>query len=195
MEKRHYRFYGGLLSAQEHWLNKMSEKGYRLIESKKLLYRFEKCKPGQFQYRIEFIGEKSKTNAENYRNFLEEMGYKVFYKNINLNYSVGKIRCRPWADRNGPIATNATTYNRELLIIENERDDMPFELHTSFKDKETYYKSLCKPWLSLFLLCSMLNIINLSLAFCAISLTALIPPLLYLAEIFKLKQDAKIKEW
>ncbi len=27
------------------------------------------------------------------------MGYKVFYKNINLNYSVGKVRLRPWAEK------------------------------------------------------------------------------------------------
>ena len=31
MSKKCYRFFGGLLTAQEHWLNKMSEKGYRLI--------------------------------------------------------------------------------------------------------------------------------------------------------------------
>ena len=27
MSKKYYRFFGGLLTAQEHWLNKMSEKG------------------------------------------------------------------------------------------------------------------------------------------------------------------------
>ena len=27
MSKKCYRFFGGLLTAQEHWLNKMSEKG------------------------------------------------------------------------------------------------------------------------------------------------------------------------
>ena len=31
MSKKYYRFFGGLLTAQEDWLNKMSEKGYRLI--------------------------------------------------------------------------------------------------------------------------------------------------------------------
>lgn len=120
MSKKFYRFFGGLLTAQENWLNKMSEKGYRLIRTGKLLYEFEKCKPGQYQYRIEFIGQKSKANAEDYHTFLEDIGYKVFYKNINLNYSVGKIRYRPWAEKGGRIATNATTFNRELLIVEKE---------------------------------------------------------------------------
>ena len=39
-----------------------------------------------------FLYEKSKENAKDYSLFLEDMGYKVFFKNINLNYSVGKVR-------------------------------------------------------------------------------------------------------
>ena len=69
---------------------------------------------------MEFIGQKSKANAEDYHDFLEEMGYSVFYKNINLNYSVGKVRWRSWAEIGGRIATNTTTFNRELLIVEKE---------------------------------------------------------------------------
>lgn len=117
-EQKYYRFFGGLLTAQEHWLNKMSEKGYRLIRAEKMLYEFEECKPDQVKYCVEFIGQKSKANASDYHEFLEGMGYKVFYKNINLNYSVGKVRLRPWAEKGGRIATNATTFNRELLIVE-----------------------------------------------------------------------------
>ncbi|MFR4635524.1 MAG: hypothetical protein ACLT8I_24165 [Blautia faecis] len=33
----------------------------------KLLYEFEKCKPGQVQYCVEFMGQKSKANAESCR--------------------------------------------------------------------------------------------------------------------------------
>ena len=94
MSKKYYRFFGGLLTAQEHWLNKMSEKGYRLIRAEKMLYEFEECKPDQVKYCVEFIGQKSKVDASDYHEFLEGMGYKVFYKNINLNYSVGKVRLR-----------------------------------------------------------------------------------------------------
>ncbi len=70
MSKKFYRYYGGLLSAQENWLNKMASKGYRLIRSEKMLYEFEECTPGQYQYRIEFIGQKSKENAACYRAFV-----------------------------------------------------------------------------------------------------------------------------
>ena len=60
MSKKCYRFFGGLLNTQEKWLNKMSEKGYRLVRTGKLLYEFEKCKPDEVTYCVEFIGEKSK---------------------------------------------------------------------------------------------------------------------------------------
>ena len=45
MRKKCYHFFGGLLNAQANWLNKMSEKGYRLIRAGKMLYEFEECKP------------------------------------------------------------------------------------------------------------------------------------------------------
>ena len=122
MSKKCYRFFGGLLNTQEKWLNKMSEKGYRLVRTGKLLYEFEKCKPDEVTYCVEFIGEKSKESSIDYANFLEDMGYKVFFKNINLNYSVGKVRWRPWAERGGRIATNTTTFNREILIVEKANE-------------------------------------------------------------------------
>ena len=50
MSKKYYCFFGGLLTAQEHWLNKMSEKGYRLIRAEKILYEFEECKPDPVSY-------------------------------------------------------------------------------------------------------------------------------------------------
>ena len=63
MNKKYYRFFGGLLTAQEHWLNKMSEKGYRLIRAEKMLYEFEECKPDQVKYGGVGIGQKWKANA------------------------------------------------------------------------------------------------------------------------------------
>lgn len=195
MNKKIYRFFGGLLTAQENWLNKMSEKGYRLIRTGKLLYEFEECKPGQFQYCVEFIGQKSKENAQNYHDFLEEMGYSVFYKNINLNYSVGKVRWRPWAEKGGRIATNATTFNRELLIIEKENDGKPFELHTSYEDKESYYSNLRNPWLLLLLMFAVFTVVNQSIILGILALISLIPVIVYQSQIMKNRREAKTKEW
>ena len=35
MRKKCYRFFGGLLNAQASWLNRMSEKGYHLVQTGK----------------------------------------------------------------------------------------------------------------------------------------------------------------
>ena len=194
MSKKCYRFFGGLLTAQEHWLNKMSEKGYRLIRTEKMLYEFEACKPDQVKYCVEFIGQKSKADASDYHEFLEGMGYKVFYKNINLNYSVGKVRLRPWAEKGGRIATNATTFNREMLIVEKDNDGKPFELHTSYADKEKYYRNLRNPWLFLLLLFALFAIIKHSIVLGIFSLVSAIPSILYQLQIINVRQKAKTWE-
>ncbi len=189
MSKKCYHFFGGLLNAQANWLNKMSEKGYRLIRAGKMLYEFEECKPNEVKYCVEFIGEKSKENANDYFLFLEDMGYKVFFKNINLNYSVGKVRWRPWAEKGGRIATNATTFNRELLIVEKENDGKPFELHTSYDDKENYYRNLRNPWLLILLMFAIFAVINHSVVFGVLALISLIPVLVYQIQIDQIYPD------
>ena len=195
MSKKYYRFFGGLLTAQANWLNKISEKGYRLIRTGKMLYEFEECKPNQVKYCVEFIGQKSKDNAKDYHDFLEDMGYKVFYKSINLNYSIGKVRWRPWAEKGGRIATNATTFNRELLIVEKANDGKPFELHTSYEDKESYYSNLRNPWLLMVLMFAIFTVANRSIVLGMLTLILLIPVLVYQAEIMKNRHEAKTKEW
>ena len=189
-----YRFFGFFLEAQEKWLNKMSAKGFRLIRTGKMLYEFEKCSPDKFQYRVEFIGQKSRANAEDYRCFLEDIGYKVFYKNINLNYSIGKVRLRPWAEKGGRIATNSTTYDRELLIVEKENDGKPFEIHTSLSDKIWYYCQLRNPWIFLLVFFGALGIILRSIIWGALAALFLPPIIIYQLKIAKIKKESKYME-
>ena len=189
-----YRFFGSFLEAQEKWLNQMASQGYRLIRTGKMTYEFERCSPGQVQYRVEFIGEKSRGNAEDYRQFLEDIGYKVFYKNINLNYSIGKVRIRPWAEKGGRIATNGTTHNRELFIVEKENDGKPFELHTSPEDLVWYYGQLRNPWLSFLIIFGVLGILLKSIIFGAIGAFSLFPVIFYQLKITKIKKQMRIKE-
>lgn len=90
MRKKCYHFFGGLLNAQANWLNKMSEKGYRLIRAGKMLYEFEECKPNEVKYCVEFIGEKSKENAKDYECSYDEN--KTRRQDIEIYYSfVGKV--------------------------------------------------------------------------------------------------------
>lgn len=190
-----YRFFGSFLSAQEKWLNKMASQGYRLVRTEKLIYEFEECQPNEFQYYVEFIGEKSKEHAEEYKRFLEdEMGYRVMYKNINLNYSVGKVRYRPWAEKGGRIATNSSTFNRELFIVEKKKDEKPFELHTSYEDMISYYKILQKPWLTMAIVFGILGIAMHSVLFGAFAAVTLIPAIMYQISAAKIKREAITKE-
>ncbi len=195
MSKTCYRYFGGLLNVQEKWLNKMAAKGYRLVRSDKMLYEFEECAPNDVQYRMEFIGQKTKNSAEDYRDFLEGMGYKVFYKSINLNYSIGKVRYRPWAQKGARIATNSTTFNRELFIVEKDNDGKPFELHTSFEDRAKYYQNIRNAWLWVFIVVALSGALVRSIFWGIIALIALIPVVVYQIQIFKNRHNANIQEW
>lgn len=136
----------------------MAGKGYRLVDAGKITYTFEKCQPNQFQYAVEFIAHHGLTSAREYRSFLQGIGYKVLYKNINLKFSIGKVKWRPYGKGVGQITTSPGTYNKELLIVEKPADGKPFELHTSNADKATYYKPLRNAWLSTAVLLLVLSI-------------------------------------
>ena len=133
MSKKCYRFFGGLLNAQAKWLNKMSEKGYRLVRTGRVLYEFEECSPDEVTYCVEFIGEKS-------------------------------------------------------------NDGKPFELHTSYADKEKYYRNLRNPWLFLLLLFALFAIIKHSIVLGIFSLVSAIPSILYQLQIINVRQKAKTWE-
>lgn len=150
--KRCYRFFSGFLNSQEKWLNKMANEGYRLVNTGKMTYDFIECDKGEYEYVIEFVAHRSYKNAKEYKNFLEELGYTVFYKNINLNYSIGKVRWRPYGRGMGQISTNPGSFNKELLIVEKKKDGTPFVLHSTNLDKADYHKPLRNAWITLMLM-------------------------------------------
>jgi len=155
--KRYYRFFCGLLDTQEKWLNEMVHKGYRLVNTRKITYEFEQCQPDEYQYCVEFVAHLSYKKEKEYREFLEGLDYTVFYKNVNLNYSIGKVCWRPYGSRGGQIVTNPGSYNKELFIVEKQNDGRPFELYTTNIDKAAYYKPLRNAWLSLAVLLLFLS--------------------------------------
>ena len=151
--------------------------------------------PGQYQYCVEFIGQKSKEGATDYAHFLEDIGYRVFFKNINLNWSVGKVVVRPWAEQGGRLATNSTTFNRELLIVEKETDGKPFELHTTYEDKANYCRQMRRPWLNLFLVSVVLGILMRTWVWGVFGAISVVGLLMSQIELFRLDKQAKTKEW
>lgn len=200
MTKKMYRYFGGLMLQQEKWLNKMSASGYRLIKTGKLLYEFEQCSPGEYQYKVDFIADKSKDDAQSYKAFLEDCGYTVFYKNMNLNYSVGKVRYRPWAEKGGKIATNSTTFNKELLIVEKKNDGKKFSLHTTISDYIDYCKKWRNMWLTYFVMFLVMGALFAfkapvtAIVLGAIGIVTPIPMIAYQTQIQKLNKQQNLEE-
>lgn len=84
---------------------------------------------------------------------------------------------------------------QKLLIVEREKNDKPFELHTSFEDKIQYYESLQKPYVIFFLLFLLIGVMTKVLLLSLLGLIPLIPALIYYHQIKALKKEAISKEW
>ena len=203
MSIKKYNFFLGFLDLQEKWLNKMANKGYRLIRTTKIMYEFEPCKKDEYQYLVEFMGDKSYKESKKYKEFLEELGYNTFYKNINMNFSIGKVRWRPWAKGMGQISTNSGTFNKEILIVEKPNDGKIFELHTTTKDMIEYYKPIRNAHIStafIGIFAFIMHYISYGLLytstiiFLTITLLLCIPIISYQKRISKYYKTGKIRE-
>ena len=193
------RFFAGFMHSQEKWLNSMADKGYRLVNTGKLKYTFDECEPGKYRYAVEYVGDRSLEEEEAYKAFLEEMGYRVFYKNINLDFSTAKLIYRPWADKGGKLSTNKTTYNKELLIVEKENDGTEFRLHTEKEDRIEYYKRLSHPWyfavfLSLALLVIYWPMVLPVVLFAFLTVLCALPIIIMEHKIRKIKKERELEE-
>lgn len=195
MRKRCFRYFGGLLNMQEKWLNRMAARGYRLVGVGKISYTFESCTPDSFVYCVDFIAYKSRSEAADYKSFLEEMGYRSFYKNMNLNWSLIKLRWRPWANPGGQLATQLTTYNRELLIVEKQNDGKGFELHTGLADQKCYYRRLQAPYFMLFVMVVLGGLKTMQWPCYVAAALLLLPLACYQYSIFQIKREARLREW
>lgn len=201
MSKKIYRYFFWFIKRQEAWLNSMAHKGYRLIGTDKLSYTFDTCQPDEYQYRIEFIAQKSYAISNDYFNFIQELGYDVFYKNMNLNWSVGKITWRPYGEGAGQISTNPGTYNKELLIVGKKNDGKPFDLYSTIEDKAYYYSTIRNAWLTTSLLLIFFAIIlylkTLALTFGVAACTILgillmVPSIIIQRKIKRLRSDSQL---
>ena len=207
MRIKKYRYFFVFMTAQEKWLNKMASNGYRLINTTTLAYEFEKCDKNEYEYYIEYIGNKSYNEIVNYQAFLEQLGYKAYTKNININYSYGKITWRPTGKGIGQLSTSPGSYNKEFLIIEKKKDGKPFNIYSNYQDLINYYKPLrniCITFLTfdlLFLLLSCIpsisaipfNIFLIAILLIIAALT-IVPICKYTLKINKYKKLNKINE-
>lgn len=142
MTKRVFRYFFDFTDGQEKWLNEMAVKGWRLVKCGQISYVFESCKPGEYEYAVEFVAHKSYSKSKDYKEFLEGMGYKAFYKNINIGIYVGKVQWRPWGEGAGQITTAPGSYQKELIIVEKAKDGKPFDLHTDLSDSLAIHRKI-----------------------------------------------------
>jgi len=141
MKKRVFRYFFDFTDGQEKWLNEMAAKGWRLVKCGQLTYDFERCEPGEYEYAVEFVADKSYAKSRDYKAFLESMGYKTFYKNVYVGIFFG-IKWRPWGEGAGQIATAPGSLRKELIIVEKKNDGKSFELHTDLTDLLTLYRKI-----------------------------------------------------
>lgn len=146
MSKTVFRYFFDFMDGQEKWLNLMAEKGYRLKNCGRFIYTFDECRPSEYEYAVEFVGERVYSQAQDYRNYLEGMGFRTFTKAININFSYGKLRWRPNGKGLGQIATSPGTFNKELLILEKKHDGKPFQLHTDRQDQLSAYRTVAQAY-------------------------------------------------
>ena len=74
MSKTVFKYFFDPIDHQEKWLNKMASEGFRLVGTTKCTYKFEGCKLDEYEYRVEFVGDKSEGELMKYIDFLDEMG-------------------------------------------------------------------------------------------------------------------------
>ena len=191
MKKSVRKFFWLFFTSQEQWLNRMSDEGWRLESTTISGYEFEDCEKGKYRYKVAYIANRSKESAEEYVKALETCGYRVLFKNANLNYSTGKVECRPWAEEGGRVATEKTTLHKELLIIEKENDETEFELCASFEQRYDSYKKLRMWGMIGLILILALAVIGKSIVWGIVAVLPLVWTVLFHREIGKLKREVQ----
>lgn len=141
-----------MLRAQAKWLNKMARLGWRLADTGKLDYSFVPCEPGEYQYAVDYVGNFSREHGEDYAQFLAGCGYRTWFKNVNLQWSRGKLRWNPAGEPGARISSERTNLDRELIIVERRAEPGEFRLYTTVEDELDVLrgmrrKHLCRAYL------------------------------------------------
>ena len=156
-------YFGPMLKAQAKWLNKMALRGWRLADTGKLDYSFIPCEPGAYQYAVDFVGNLSRAHGDDYAAFLSGFGYKTWFKNVNLQWSRGKVRWNPAGEPGARIISDRTNLDRELLIVERRAEPGEFRLYTSAEDEIEVLRDMRRRSLYPVLIFAALGVLALAL--------------------------------
>lgn len=145
MTKR-LRIFMNPIENQEKWLNNKAAEGLKLLKAGSIFYEFEKCKPGQYQYAVDYVGNMSDQQRIEYEKFLDDMDISYYQKSLNIGqFSLGRVKYRPYANRGGKLATSKGMINKEILILEKENSGSTFNIYNNLKDKIVALKERMKP--------------------------------------------------
>lgn len=147
------------IKGRERYLNRMAEKGYRLVKSGAFLHQFIESEDKNYRYNVEYIGHLNNEGRKKYIEFLDELGINSFSAPINMGkFAIGNVRFRPYADKDGMIATSMGMINREILISEKIDDGKFFETFSDDEDKIENLKKRTKPYIYLLIFTAVIAI-------------------------------------
>lgn len=147
-----FRIFINPIEGQEKWLNEKAKEGLRLLKAGRFIYKFEKSEPMKYQYAVDYTGNKTISECKEYESFLSEVEIKYFEKPLNLGqFSVGRVKYRPYANPGGKMATSQGMINRELLILEKRNNGKPFDIYSNISDKIMSLRERRKPYIYLFI--------------------------------------------
>ena len=138
------------IEGQEKWLNEKSAAGLKLSGVGRFTYEFTKCEPNQYQYAVDYIGNKSNIQRKEYESFLDDLKINYYEKPLNFGqFSIGRTKYRPYAGKGGKLAASKGMINREILILEKENNGKTFNIYNNVKDKIIALKERKKPYIYL----------------------------------------------
>ena len=146
--KKKFKVFLSPIEGQERWLNNKAQEGLKLINTGRFFYTFHNCKPNEYQYAVDYVGNKGFTELKEYQKFLDEIGINFYEKPLNIGqFSWGKMKLRPYANTKGKIATSKGMINKELLILEKRNDGKEFEIYSNMEDRIYRLREIRKPLL------------------------------------------------
>ncbi len=130
---------------EEKWLNEMVSKGYALRKYNFITYHFERCNPGDYTYRIQFLDQVP--------SHLESKEYIEFVKELGVEYVDSYFR---W------------------VYFRKKTELGPFEIHSDRESRIKHYKSIMSLQGVIALMNVSLSFSNVSFGFINLSLALLL---------------------
>ena len=127
---------------QEKWLNKMAQRGLRLLSVNYTTYEFESCQPGEYEYHIEVVKGKTKEEILERQKYLARRGIKSIPKSISNNRSMNQAKGHSIGSGSDQIVMVPDLKLPELLILERTKDSEEFEMRSDTAFRSKYYQRL-----------------------------------------------------